>query len=70
MNATTKAIVLAVLASGSICGLGVHGLHTAENTPINAATAHDCAVFINHENRHKNTECDIEKLKLQLSCNK
>lgn len=68
MDDSTKAVI-AVLASSSISGLGVHGLHSSQDdVPINSLTAEQCSVFINHEQRHKDSECNLEKIRLQLLC--
>lgn len=58
-------IGMAVIAAGSLGGVGGHTLSTGDDeTVVNNTTVEACNVFIQHAERHAQEECEIEKLKI------
>ncbi len=70
MAETNSAIptIAAVIAAGSIGGLGGHTIGSAEETIVNATTVEHCKEFMLHARQHERSDCDIEKLKLMMEC--
>ncbi len=64
-------ILAAVLAAGSIGGLGGHTIASgSEETLVNASTLESCLEFVRHGREHERNACELDKIKLLLECGK
>lgn len=69
-ESTNTKIVAAMLAAGSLGGLGGHTIGSADETVVNASTIHSCLEFSKHARSHERLECEQEKTILLMDCKK
>lgn len=68
-NANAK-MVAAMLAAGSLGGLGGHTIGSTDETVVNASTIHSCIEFSKHARSHERSDCEREKIHLKMDCQK
>ncbi len=70
-NASSAPVIFAMLAAGSIGGLGGHTIGSSgDETIVNASTLESCLEFVKHGREHERNACELDKLKILLECDK
>lgn len=60
-------LAAAVLAAGSIGGLGGHTIGS-DPTAVTDSTIHSCMEFSKHARSHERSDCEREKILIKMGC--
>jgi hypothetical protein len=63
-------IGMAVIAAGSLGGVGGHTLSNGGETVVNASTIESCTAFIQHSARHERHECELRIITIKSELEK